>query len=166
MPIVLAGRRSATAALAQMCVYDLNLGIDLRGSSQIPSATAGQSCAAMSSTNAFNGVDFHHPLHLPRPNPHSARGTTACHFPRFPSLEAFGRRPQASVVAATSVTGRHPKPFTRADISRCTNRHRRYWSGQYRHRTAETFGQILSWLLETVRLRSAPELAVGARAEN
>jgi hypothetical protein len=45
---------------------------------------------------------------------------------------------------------------TRADINRCTNR----------HRTAETFGQILSWLLETVRLRSAPELAVGARAEN
>jgi hypothetical protein len=44
----------------------------------------------------------------------------------------------------------------RADINRCTNR----------HRTAETFGQILSWLLETVRLRSAPELAVGARAEN
>ena len=43
----------------------------------------------------------------------------------------------------------------RADINRCTNR----------HRTAETFGQILSWLLETVRLRSAPELAVGARAE-
>ena len=28
------------------------------------------------------------------------------------------------------------------------------------------FGQILSWLLETVRLRSALELAVGARAEN
>src|SRR5204863_8113393 len=45
---------------------------------------------------------------------------------------------------------------TRADINRCTNR----------HRTAETFGQILLWLLETVRLRSAPELAVGARAEN
>ena len=31
---------------------------------------------------------------LPPSNPHSARGTTACHFPRFPSLEAFGRRPQ------------------------------------------------------------------------
>jgi len=51
---------------------------------------------------------------------------------------------------------RRPKTCTRADINRCTNR----------HRTAETFGQILSWLLETVRLRSAPELAVGARAEN
>jgi hypothetical protein len=49
-----------------------------------------------------------------------------------------------------------PRDGPRADINRCTNR----------HRTAETFGQILSWLLETVRLRSAPELAVGARAEN
>ncbi|MEA2956315.1 MAG: hypothetical protein QOJ58_1815 [Alphaproteobacteria bacterium] len=119
MPIVLAGRRSATAALAQMCVYDLNLGIDLRGSRQIPAAAAGQSCAPTSSTNAFNGIDCHHPVRLPRPNPHSARGTTACHFPRFPSLEAFGRRPQASVVAAPSVTGRHPKPFTGVSISCC-----------------------------------------------
>ena len=94
MPIVPAGRRSATAALAQSCVCDLNLGIDLRGSRQIPAATAGQSCAATPSTNAFNGVDCHNPPRLPGPNPHSARGTTACHFPRFPSLEAFGRRPQ------------------------------------------------------------------------
>jgi hypothetical protein len=53
-------------------------------------------------------------------------------------------------------SSRRPKTCTRTDINRCTNR----------HRTAETFGQILSWLLETVRLRSAPELAVGARAEN
>jgi hypothetical protein len=52
--------------------------------------------------------------------------------------------------------GEEPSTASRADINRCTNR----------HRTAETFGQILSWLLETVRLRSAPELAVGARAEN
>jgi hypothetical protein len=48
------------------------------------------------------------------------------------------------------------RPGPRADINWGTNR----------HRTAETFGQILSWLLETVRLRSAPELAVGARADN
>src|SRR6266851_5642076 len=27
-------------------------------------------------------------------NPHSARGTIACHFPRFRSLKAFGRRPR------------------------------------------------------------------------
>jgi hypothetical protein len=44
----------------------------------------------------------------------------------------------------------------RADINRCTNR----------HRTAETFGQVLSWPRETVQLRSAPELVVGARAQS
>ena len=101
-----------------MCVCDLNVGIDLRGSTQIPAAAADQSCAPTSSTNAFNGVDCYHPPRLPRPNPHSARGTTACHFPRFPSLEAFGRRPKASVIAAPSVGGRHPKPFTEAAVGR------------------------------------------------
>ena len=112
MPIFLAGHRSATAALTQMRACDLNVGIDLRGSRQIPVPAAGQSCTPTSSTNAFNGVGCHHAPRLPRANPHSARGTTTCHFPRFPSLEAFGRRPPASVFAAPSVTGRHPKPFT------------------------------------------------------
>jgi hypothetical protein len=122
MPIVLAGRRSATAALAQMCVCDLNVGINLRGPRQIPVSTAGQSCPATSATNAFNGVGCHHVARRPHPNPHSARGTTACHFPRFPSLEAFGRRPLASVFAASSVSGRHPKPFTISDIKQPPNR--------------------------------------------
>jgi hypothetical protein len=90
----LAGHRPATAALTQMRACDLNVGIDLRGSRQIPVPVAGQSCTPTSSTNAFNGVGCHHAPRLPRANPHSARGTTACHFPRFPSLEAFGRRPQ------------------------------------------------------------------------
>ena len=35
-----------------------------------------------------------HSNHVPRLNPHSARGTIACHFPRFRSLKAFGRRPR------------------------------------------------------------------------
>jgi hypothetical protein len=115
----LAGHQPATAALTQMRACDLNVGFDLRGSRQIPAATAGQSCAETSSTNAFNRVDCYHPPHLPPPNLHSARGTTACHFPRFPSLEAFGRRPPASAVAAPPVTGRHPKPFTIAAASTC-----------------------------------------------
>ena len=50
--------------------------------------------------NAFNGVGCHHAPLLPCSNPHSAPGTTACHFPRFRSLEAFVRRPLASVFAA------------------------------------------------------------------
>ena len=56
---------------------DLNGDIDLRGSRQIPASAAGQSCAETSATNAFNGVAYHHPPRPPRPNPHSARSTTA-----------------------------------------------------------------------------------------
>jgi hypothetical protein len=62
-------------------------------------------------TKSATAILCHHPPRRPNANPHSARGTSACHFPRFPSLEAFGRRPQASAVAAPSVTGRHPKPL-------------------------------------------------------
>ena len=95
---------------------DLNLRTNLHCSRQILTLAAAWSCAATSSTNAFNGVGCHHAPRRPRSNPHSARSTTACHFPRFPSLEAFGRRPQASVSAAPSVIGRHPKPFTKAAL--------------------------------------------------
>ena len=44
-----------------------------------------------------------------RSNPHSARGTVLPHFPRVPSLEAFGRRPRCSWHRLG--WGRHPKPF-------------------------------------------------------
>ena len=59
-------------------------------------AAAPRSCPATSSTNALMGVGGHQPVRLPRANPHSARGTTACHFPRFRSLKAFGRRPRCT----------------------------------------------------------------------
>jgi hypothetical protein len=45
IPIVLAGRRSATAALVQICFCDLNMAIDLPGLRQIPAPAADQSCA-------------------------------------------------------------------------------------------------------------------------
>jgi hypothetical protein len=93
MPIFLAGRRSATASLAQMQACDLNVAIDLRGLRQIPAPPAEKSCAATSSANALIGVNGSHTA-LPLSNPHSAWGTTACHFPRFRSLKAFGRRPR------------------------------------------------------------------------
>lgn len=35
--------------------------------------------------------------HTPWPNPHSARGTAADHFPRFRALALFGRRPPQPV---------------------------------------------------------------------
>src|SRR6478609_4317793 len=114
MPIFLAGRRSATAAFAQMHARNLNLLTNLHHSRQILTLNVAWSCAPTSSTNAFNGGSCHHPPRLPRSNPHSDRGTTASHFPRFPSLEAFGRRPQARC-PRLSVIGRHPKPFTIPD---------------------------------------------------
>ena len=80
---------------------------------------APRSCAVTSSTNAFNGVGCHHAPLLPRSNPHSAHGTTACHFPRFRSLEAFVRRPLASVFAAI----RHrPDPIAPTAQLRATSR--------------------------------------------
>ena len=94
MPIFLTRRRSATATLAQMHAYDLNLCTDLHCSRRILTLTAPRSCVETSSTNALMGVDCHQPPLLPRANPHSASGTTACHFPRFRSLKAFGRRPR------------------------------------------------------------------------
>ena len=77
-----------------MHACDLNLCTDLHCPRRILTLAAACSCAVTSSTNAFNGVGCHHAPLLPRSNPHSAPGTTACHFPRFRSLEAFGRRPQ------------------------------------------------------------------------
>src|SRR6266487_3546395 len=67
----LAGHRPATAALTQMRACDLNVGIDLRGSRQIPVPAAGQSRTPTPSTNAFNGVGCHHAPRLPHANPHS-----------------------------------------------------------------------------------------------
>ena len=95
MPICLAGRRPATASLAQMHACDLNIAIDLRGLRQIPAPAADQSCAAASSAIALIGVARRHPA-LPHANPHNARGTVACQFPRFRSLKAFGRRPRCT----------------------------------------------------------------------
>jgi hypothetical protein len=96
MPIFLTGRRSATTTLAQMHAYDLNLCTDLHCSRRTLTLAAPCSCAATSSTNALIGVGCHQPVRLPRANPHSARRTTACHFPRFRSLKAFGRRPRCT----------------------------------------------------------------------
>jgi hypothetical protein len=99
-----------------MHACDLNLRTHLHCSRRILTFATACACAVTSSTNAFSGVGCHHAPLLPRSNPHSAPGTTACHFPRFRSLEAFGRRPPASVFAGPSVIGRHPKPFTRAAL--------------------------------------------------
>ena len=53
-----------------------------------------------------------------RANPHSARRSRRhrCHFPRFRSLKAFGRRPR---VRRDIAIGRHPKPSTNPAVSTC-----------------------------------------------
>jgi len=52
-----------------------------------------QSCACLRGQYTLRKIT-HHSNHVPRLNPHSARGTIAWHFPRFRSLKAFGRRPR------------------------------------------------------------------------
>jgi hypothetical protein len=79
-----------------MHAYDLNLCTDLHCSRRTLTLAAPRSCAATSSTNAPMGIGCHQPVRLPRANPHSARGTSACYFPRFRSLKAFGRRPRCT----------------------------------------------------------------------
>src|SRR6266481_462262 len=52
-----------------------------------------QSCACLRGQYTLRKITWHS-NHVPRLNPHSARGTIACHFPRFRSLKTFGRRPR------------------------------------------------------------------------
>jgi hypothetical protein len=95
MPTLLAGCRAATAPLAQMHVCDVKLCADL--SRARPTLTLATACSstATSSANAIITVACHYAASAAR-KPHSTRGTTACHFPRFHSLKAFGRRPRCN----------------------------------------------------------------------
>src|SRR5450830_279082 len=94
MPIVLAGRRYATTALAQTHARDLSLSADPHRARWTLTPATACSCAATSAANPPMALACHHAPLLQRSNPHSARVTTACHFPRFRSLKAFGRRPR------------------------------------------------------------------------
>ena len=76
-----------------MRACDLNLCSDLRRPTQIPALPASRSSPATPSTIPLNRVGCPRPPHLQRSNPHRARCTTACQFPRFPPLEVFVRRP-------------------------------------------------------------------------
>jgi len=50
-------------------------------------------CARLRGQCSFRKIT-RHANPVPRPNPDSAGGTVACHFPQFRSLKAFGRRPR------------------------------------------------------------------------
>ena len=63
---------------------------------QIPAPVTDQSCAATSSANTFivASVALTHLRRAQTSIALGARGATACHFPRVPSLKAFGRLPR------------------------------------------------------------------------
>ena len=87
IPIVLAGRRSATAALVQICFCDLNMAIDLPGLRQIPAPAADQSCAqSRQPMHSWPAVAI---TQLRRPQILITNGPPppTSHFPRFRSLK-------------------------------------------------------------------------------
>src|SRR5450755_3845978 len=100
IPFFLAGPRSATAALVQICLCHVNVAIDLPGLPQIPAPVTDQSCAATSSDNTLIGLGC---PHAPPScaNLHSARRSRRHRLP-FPAgsfIEGF--RTPATVQAAS-----------------------------------------------------------------
>src|SRR5882724_1718805 len=84
----LAGPRSASAALVQICLCHVNVAIDLPGLPQIPAPVTDQSCAATSSANTLIGVGC---PHAPPScaNLHSARRSRRQRLP-FPAGSLYG----------------------------------------------------------------------------
>jgi hypothetical protein len=66
-----------------MRARDLNWCIDRHRPRQISALPASRSCPATPSTILLNRVGCPRAPHLQRSNPHRARCTTACQFPRF-----------------------------------------------------------------------------------
>jgi hypothetical protein len=109
---------------------------NLRPAIQPCPSNADHSCSPTSPTLAVDRSARTRTLDPSPPNPHSARGalarghlTASPHPPssRFPPLEVFVRRPPEC--AASFVSGRHPKTFTKADIMQCSKlrtRHQGY----------------------------------------
>jgi len=91
-----------------MRACDLNLCIDLHRPRQIPALPASRSCPATPSTIPLNRVGCPRAPHLQRSNPHRARCTTACQFPRFRPLEVFVRRPPEYVAPSSWAGIRKP----------------------------------------------------------
>jgi hypothetical protein len=114
MPIHAAGHRPVTMMLAQTTSQRLTSCRNRHPSSRPRTKIVTSSAAPTPSRIVRDPVRRHHSHHRPRRNHHSARRKTTRHLPRFPSLEAFGRRPPEP--ADPSVRGRHPKPFTHPEM--------------------------------------------------
>ena len=114
MPICAAGARPVTVRLAQtssQCIKQtLSRYLPLQLFTIKP-ANSVEPTLQIIARNRVRPRRSHKPSRL---NLHSAR-QPPYPLPRFPSLEAFGRRPP--VLAQLPMRGRHPKPFTGGDIS-------------------------------------------------
>jgi len=117
LPIIVAGSRPATAPLAQRQHFDCDTSVDPPRWLHVNITETGRSRPSSSSTVRLNPIGSHRPHHAQQPNRHRARRNASVSFPRFPPVEVFERRPQAAEIVAPSVTGRHPKTFTTADIA-------------------------------------------------
>src|SRR5260221_943303 len=107
--IFLAGPRSATAALVQLCLCDVNVAIDFPGLPQIPAPATDQSCAATSSANTPIGVGCPHAAPWCA-NLHTARRSrrNRLQFPAGSFIEGF--RTPATVQAASLRSAGIPNP--------------------------------------------------------
>jgi hypothetical protein len=119
LPIIVAGSRPAVAGLAQSQHFDCDTSADLHRLRRASITETARSRVSFASTVRLNPIGSYRLPHPHQPNRHRARRTAS----RIPSRDFLLWRfanagPQAAEFAATSVTGRHPKTFTEADMER------------------------------------------------
>src|ERR1035437_1915227 len=118
LPIIVAGSRPAVAGLAQSQHFDCDTSADLHRLRRASITETARSRVSFASTVRLNPIGSYRLPPPHQPNPHKAPPTAS----RIPSRDFLLWRfanagPQAAEFAATSVTGRHPKTFTQADLS-------------------------------------------------
>ena len=118
LPIIVAGSRPAVAGLAQSQHFDCDTSADLHRLRRASITETARSRVSFASTVLLNPIGSYRLPHPHQPNRHRARRTAS----RIPSRDFLLWRfanagPQAAEFAATSVTGRHPKTFTAAEVA-------------------------------------------------
>jgi hypothetical protein len=119
LPIIVAGSRPAVAGLAQSQHFDCDTSADLHRLRRASITETARSRVSFASTVLLNPIGSYRLPHPHQPNRHRARRTAS----RIPSRDFLLWRfanagPQAAEFAATSVTGRHPKTFTKTEVGR------------------------------------------------
>ncbi len=118
LPIIVAGSRPAVAGLAQSQHFDCDTSADLHRLRRASITETARSRVSFASTVLLNPIGSYRLPHPHQPNRHRARRTAS----RIPSRDFLLWRfanagPQAAEFAATSVTGQHPKTFTKGDVA-------------------------------------------------